>query len=241
MLGMSLIWLLLVMALFFIIGYGMIKFAFKGGNRGLSRKKTMWLIGTYIAILLLANGIYFFMYVNHVANGNGSENTQQNGNSVGQYYDFVDLAMRGELESTEGIIKQKEWSFEHQGDRLMIESPSYYELVIVEQVPEGGSLIEVSSYKTTSIFEGIDVTDRISPPDFIKKGEIIVIEQGSGMQRIEGVGFTRGFVNTQFSDDKNNWHEGGSFNIGQQLIYIRIPDSITVIDRTGNIQFIGQE
>ncbi len=231
---------LIMMALLLIVVVGFTKFSTKISRGKIGRNKTSWVVRGYFISLFIAVGAYFFIVIyNDLGQANFDEITD-NQAEYPIYYDFGDIIKRGELDTTEGIIKDKDWTFDMQTDRLVIHLSASH-TIFVERVPNLEQTVEVSNYKTRSQMMGIDITDRILAPnvEFIK--DTLLIEQRQN--RIEGAGFTGSFVDSQFTN-KQAGEFGGSMSMhmhrGQQVVYIRVPESITLEDPSGMVVIIGE-
>ena len=195
-------------------------------------KKTQWILGGYIAILLVS-----FIFV-HMLPKDGfleEELVKQNDPWItGQeYQEFHNAAEEGRLDQVENAYKNREWSFEYTGEQLEIvpADKGFNIRVIVKNKDIDDGIIDAASFTGRSIINGIDYTDKIKPPEVTLEGSQLKITKSESL-RIELARFDRDFTVKQFLPGGriNNNHRS-SMSIshgGTPVLYIQVPRSVQV-------------
>lgn len=213
---------------FFLLLVGLIIFIRYMGRK-VHYKKIKWILGGYIAILLIS------IIVVHMLPGDDflEEVVGQNGEWVidQEYQDFYNAVEEGRLDQIESMHKNKKWNFEYAGEQLEIvamDGENFGIRIIVKNKDIDDGIIEVAGYTGRSIINGIDCTDKIKPPEIILEGDQLKIIEPE-RQEIELAGFDRDFTIKQFLPGGYNYR--GSLNIshmGPPVLYIRVPKNIQV-------------
>ena len=216
---------------FFLLSIGLIIFIKYIGGK-VHHKKLKWILGGYIAILLIS-----FIAVHMLPKGDFLKEkvTEQNGEKGidREYQDFYNAAEEGRLDQIESAHKNKEWSFEYIGGQLEIvtvDRENFNIRVIVKNKDIYDNMIEAVSYTGKSIMNGIEYTDKVKSPEITLEGNRLKIAKPESV-RIELARFDRDFTIKQFFPGGGNNNYMGSVNIshiGPPVLYIQVPKNVQV-------------
>ncbi|MGF7185407.1 hypothetical protein GGQ84_001494 [Desulfitispora alkaliphila] len=203
-----------------------------------SHKKLKWILGAYVAIL-----IFSFIFIHTLSEEDfiGGEAGAQNGILVTdqERQNFYDAAMEGRLDELKKVPMTGQWSFEYTEDQLEIVSPGgdYTRIwVVVERKDVDDDKIKAASFTGRNIINGIDLTDKIKPPEVKVEGNQLKVIMPEEV-RIELGRFDRDFTVKQFFPNGNNNRNRREMSSvgGPQVLYIQVPKGVQ-IDEENNFQ-----
>lgn len=195
-------------------------------------KKLKWILGGYIAILLIS-----FIVVHVLPKGDflNEKAVEQNGEREidREYQDFYSAAEEGRLDQIESAHKNKEWNFEYIEEQLeivIVDRENFNIRVIVKNKDIYDNMIEVASYTGRSIMNGIEYTDKVKPPEVTLEGNRLKIANPESL-KIELARFDRDLTAKQFFPEGDNNNYMGSvniFHVGPPVLYIQVPKNVQV-------------
>jgi hypothetical protein len=225
-----------------------VRFAFSNMSKYLRRSKMTWMLGAYLVILLSSVVVYYLLPDNSdqapiAITEQDIEQallTEHNIYKAGETGEFANIF------SSEGVYKNGHWTFQYDGDELFIvdlNTATDGAYMIIEQDPTNRATIEVNSYKTRTIVNGMDLTDKVIEPEVsLSNGSLIFT--GLDRVRIETTQFKKDYTLLQFSKQYN---QQGYRNdmlrhqtvFGTQLLHIRVPENVQIQEKTfANVYYI---
>ncbi len=225
-----------------IILIGLFVLVVKNIRRLLTPSRFKWIFIVYLIVLLSSPLVLFmlpkedFLDMEFV-----SERTLEEAHRAWEFYDW---AMVGKPDEFEGDInKQDEWEFEFAGDELELAGfKADFDLrIIIERKDVRDEKIEVISYETRTIVEGVDVTDEINRPKVTFQDSSLVLTN-LVPNYIKSAKFNKEFVFTQLEGENRSQEQLLRPNvIGWQVLYVRIPENVEIKNPPPNIQFVDEE
>jgi hypothetical protein len=150
---------------------------------------------------------------------------------------LIELAKHGQLDNSPGIYKNASLSFPFQGKSLGLASNDPSSSILIERTSPGSNQIEVSSYITTFLTQGVDITQKVLPPDIKLEGNILSIHAPSPYT-ISFISFKPDFTAAQFTEKKTSNPAGNLLIFGRQAIYLRIPRDLRIDTGLSNITYL---
>ncbi|SET00923.1 hypothetical protein SAMN05216389_104152 [Oceanobacillus limi] len=204
-------------------------------NRIFSFVKAQWLLGVYIAVLILSTGFYFL-----IPNDVNSDE-QFDVERIPNLYNVVN---QGEEVDQQYI--QDEWEFEYEKNQLQLNAHYVNEVnsayTFIEAHSNGTDQVEIIHYRTpTLIAGGINVTEIIPPLDIsISDNELTLINSDPIDQQFSS--YKKEFTITQHSGEKSEgWMEPIYRHRGEDIVLIRVPQDLEVdYDSEMNVQFVNR-
>lgn len=217
------VFLLLPLILFFWLIGKKTRFSFSG-----RQSKNLLLL--YSAVLTLS---FITVYALPLPGyGNADEPNQAIIQAEETLYKLPQIAKEGKLDSTPGVYKLSSMDFNLQGNELTLSPDPYgsYHEVFLEKKEAADGLITVSSYTTTTIIQGIDITPQIRPPIIRLSGNRLELSSPENYT-LAYTSFKPDFTAEQFSGPiPENWHiTDPKTTLGREIIYLQIPSNMTVV------------
>lgn len=221
---LPILFILLVIMLFII-------FLFRG-SKGLSinflqGRKAYMLLGSYIAILLIAVGLFL---LNPFPTKPILSKEADPDKVFSSHLILNDVVFEGKsIYAFDDYIENK-WEFEFKEDQFSVKmqsDESYMPIAIDEKEVDDG-IIEVTSYRTPTIVAGMDVTDQIDAVSVTFSSDALQIMVG--YNKLSFVTFEQEFTSKQFTSNPTILSEDDyrEIHIGEDLLYIRIPKDVKV-------------
>lgn len=229
----GLVVLISVIALFMIVSKVINKSALRE-KRYINGKRVYWIVGGYVAVLLIAMGVFFIVPMASKSIPSGTvdrENTpnlyifEQTGKSIDTLSDFM--------------VDQQ--AFTHQHDELQINwqiaGDSYFHYpVLIERTND--DQVEVMIYQTPIIIDGMDITKYVDQVEVKRSSDTLKIIPKKVDLSIAS--FQTGFPFRQFDKDREPWFEEDD-QLGAQLLYFRIPDDIQLhVEEEIEVEYVGE-
>jgi len=194
-----------------------------------NNKKLQWILGIYLAILLLsAAAVYMIPKESFFAQDIlTSEKIAKAQLAAGNLYE---AAIEGKLDQVEGVSVNGQWNFDYTGNELKIIETDHNLTIIAQRKEADDNKIEVSSYMPLTILEGIDFTGRIEPPKVMLVGNELIIKT-MDLYQVEFVKFDRDFTVAQFwGNGAEQGRQGHQIShvAGNPLLYLRIPKGLQI-------------
>lgn len=200
------------------------------GKKFITSSKVYYILGGYVALLLVSVVVFLVSPYPETSLLSEELDTGKTPILYGIQYDIIEDKIPIENFSA---YKDKEWEFELTGKELMIQSNpnDTVELeIIIEKKKEADGRVEVASYNTPTMVENLDLSQFISSTDvvFQNRNTLEIIDP---YDEINVVKFSKEFIFNQFSKDNDNDEDRFSdyrTDLGERLLYIRIPKDVTV-------------
>lgn len=239
----------MLMPIFLIFGVVLllIIFLFKGSKRFstnfLNDRKAYMLLGGYIVILLIA--VVLFFLDPFPAKSTFDKEVDMD-KMMRSYAILNDVVYDGKsIDIFDDYIENK-WEFEFKENQFSIQQENdSYMYIIIDEKEEDDGIIEVTTYRTPTIVEGIDITDQLDPVGVTFSSNTLQIMPA--YNRFKFVTFEQEFTSKQFSPHESELSEGDFWGMdgaegydmeqsyydrtvhsGEDLLYIRIPKGIKV-------------
>ena len=164
------------------------------------------LLSKYIAffyiVLLLLSSLAVYILPEKAFIQNLEDQNQQISQAHEITASIFDIAQQGELDNTPGIYKKADLSFQIAGDRLELASTDSFDFhdIFVKRKESDNGLVQVSSYMTSSLVNGIDVTPKILPPVIKLEGNKLKISPLEHYE-LNYTAFKPDFTTEQFTRD----------------------------------------
>lgn len=193
-------------------------------GRIIPRRNLPWILGGYLIILLAA---VLFLPMLPKENFPTAVSEEVRTQAQRGHVDLQQAALAGRPEQIDGAAKLKQWDFAFSGNQLQVTGAdnSSGVMIIADQKDTNDGKIEVISYATKTILEGIDVTKDIKLPKVSLEGNILEITMPE-QYRVEIAKFSKDFVMTQLT--RAGKEQGTQNIIGAQVLYLRIPQKVQI-------------
>jgi hypothetical protein len=202
-------------------------------------RELKWVFTAYLFLLLSSTVVYYLLpdieSNNSVVSKNEALNIDQEDKRIQEFYT---AAESGNLDQFEDAIVKDQWSFDYSGSQLEIVDNLNAMLQVVERKETDDEKIEVTFYTTKNILGGIDVTNNINPISVTYKQNRLNILPPEQYE-INIASFKKDFVVSQFNGENTPFHST-SYSGGHQVIYIKIPNKVEVIN-SPYVQYVGED
>lgn len=231
--------------LFFIFGCLVFLFFLMKKGKGfrlrvIDGRKTYMLLATYIVILFISAGVFVLNLFPTAATFDGGAEVD----GILHAGDIQDELIYGDgsIASFDDYIGNK-WEFDLETDHLNIteQMNDIYMPIIIEEKEEADGILEVTTYRTPTVLEGVDITDELDPVGISFSSD--TLEVMVTYNNLKYVSFEPEFTTIQFSadssimthseddkwiDEDDEWFDTGRIYLGDDLLYIRIPKGVKV-------------
>lgn len=196
-------------------------------------KRTYWIIGTYISVLLIAVVLYFSI-LNKDDARRGDINAHEIPNLEQVIYENKSIE-----EFEPYLTKQRQLHYNN--DELHINSAEvdYTNIPILIERKSADDFIDVNTYQTPNVVEGIDVTD-YEALSVTLIDEVMLISMDDYRELHLDV-YKNDFPIRQFTGEKIFEDDHFSFSRPTQLIYLSIPEHIELtIDENIDVHYTNE-
>lgn len=218
---------------FFLLIIGVIYFMFKAGTKWRMVKVTHWLLFTYVAILLLA-----MVLVPFVSDKAQSLEGVQKVNEEGAMAETYTKLRNGEIDQINPKNLVGENHFDYQNQTLRIESSNENtpQIFVERKTTEDGG-IDAFVYSTGFLIDGYDFSDKLKSY-ILELADDTLTLHSPGQQNIDISITNAPFPVRQFTSE-SSLHS--SFSGGDQIIYLRIPKDVEVVnDERVYLEYVGK-
>lgn len=230
-----LITIIIVIAFVALVGRIMKRTINKGG-RSIYSKRVRWLVGGYIALLLIGMGVEALLPVKALSEEYIVDREELDQESI----DLYTAATEGKIAEQDRSFIRKDWNLNYEGEKLNIASQNdeYLETqIIVERKQDNDGKIEALFYSTRSIVNNMDITEKIHPPGLDLADNILTVSNPIKVQ-LKYHQFQNVFSINQFTGEDTLFDNNTSYH-GQSILYIRIPNNLELIhDENLNIYYV---
>ncbi len=200
----------------------------RGGNHAYS-KRVRWIVGGYLAILLICAGIDVSLPVKGTADMKTVHMKDLEQESLALYKE----AIAGRIDKVDPAFIDKEWNFDLQDTKLnltVVNNEFLSLLIVVERKTTNDGKLEAVLYKTRSSMNDIDITQQIHSPQIQLEGNELAINLPK-RSIITFSQFQQAFTINQFTGEKTFSHQSSFFD-GQTILYLQIPKDLELINKT---------
>lgn len=197
---------------------------------GIPLKAAKIIIIVYLGVLLISAPVMYFIPKSIFS---GSNKPDANMLNIQKYKSemFRKYADKGELDKFHDVEKNKTYHFDAESDVLHFETPGYDSYPIwVEEKQTNDGIIDVQTYTTPYIANGIDVTKKVPPIDISYRNALLKVVDARG-STISMISFKPNFLMKQF--EKEDVFDSYTY-IGVHAIYIKIPQGM-ILEKTKNM------
>lgn len=191
-------------------------------NRGLFNrgKRIYWLMGSYVAVLLIAVGLHLFV-VEKATSKAGELNKDEIPN-------LEEVAYGNRSLDTITPYLVDELTFDNVNDEITLYSfePDYsYVPVLIERTADDENVIEVDIYQVPTIIEGTDVTEQMFPfgAELIEKELFLRVD---GYMEVNLNVYKNDFPMRQFIGETIFADNDFSYSTPSRLVHVRVPEHI---------------
>ncbi|WP_246943634.1 hypothetical protein [Bacillus pinisoli] len=193
------------------------------------------LAGIYCLLLLVSLCIFYLLPTDTFSSVD-EEFGQVDVEEMDQYRNSIYEALyKGDIEETEGIIKNKQWEFPISGEKLTLTMNEEHSslLVLAERSNELDGKIVATYYTMKSYIDGISFSEQLNSPTIKLQDDNLVIIDPEPLE-LHFYKLKKEFPITQFNPDKREEYMMET-TIGVNVLYVKVPENLEVI---GNIQFV---
>lgn len=203
----------------------------------------------YVALLLVGTIVSFGFAMKTESEGERDRVTDEEiAGVIETGRNFSHHVETGTLSDAEGVFVNKEWHFPYEGSRLLITGKSLDggdEWVVVKRKNENDNVqqVEIVEYMTKSFIDEYDYSHYLKPPNIKVNDQGIQINH-SERTELKLARFTKEFTinqftKKQFANDDERFFGGSNHVRGQNVLYVRVPESIEVVQGNGvYLQFV---
>jgi len=217
-----------------------------------SWRRNMLIAGVYLLLLVLAIPVFYSLPVDDArVYGRGSE-IRRDGIAGGEETETDPRTLTvlrrleeeysphaltfNDLEDAPGIYKKGSRTFELAPNTTQVK---YLDVegnkkIFIERKAVNDGRIDVHTYYSRVVLSGADITALITPSEVtFSDGTLVIGPQKE--QKFNFVGFKRDFTISQFTDPRPDRLSGIRFDLGWEIILIRIPPSLDIEEQRGLI------
>lgn len=199
-------------------------------------KRTYWMLGSYLIVLLIATGVYLILpKQDHVYS------EQINQDEIPNLADFV---YEGKSLGDVYMYVQNQWELPYDQTELQIvgqhnDYDEFNVLISVERKAEDDGIVEITHYKTPIIVEGLDITEYMDPIEVELSSTTLKL---TGLERVDVKlsTYRNDFPVRQFTEE--NWWRDWEYAFGRQVLSLRIPHSLQIndVDESFDIHYVQE-
>lgn len=199
-------------------------------------KRTYWMLGSYLIVLLIATGVYLILpKQDHVYS------EQINQDEIPNLADFV---YEGKSLGDVYMYVQNQWELPYDQTELQIvgqhnDYDEFNVLISVERKAEDDGIVEITHYKTPIIVEGLDITEYMDPIEVELSSTTLKL---TGLERVDVKlsTYRNDFPVRQFTEE--NWWRDWESAFGRQVLSLRIPHSLQIndVDESFDIHYVQE-
>lgn len=152
---------------------------------------------------------------------------------------LVDIAKKDALDSTPGVYKKADLSFQITGDplELVISDNFDYQNILIRRENSNDSVIQVSSYMTSSVVQDLDITRNILPPVIKLESNRLKISSPE-RYTLTFRGFSPDFTAQQFTEGMIRSKPEHFSAFGSYVLYLQIPNNLKVFGNQMNVIYL---
>ena len=221
----------------FIIIFAIVRFMRSGRvKKILLGRRLRWMLGGYVAILLICTGVSPLLPDEIVTYKIISNSHDLDKESTELY----EAAIEGNTAKIDDKFINKTWSlrFEEQELNIATENDELINsAVIVERKPTNDGKIEALHYKTRSGVNNMEITE-LENPLRIELNENTLTIMNPEKVKLKFSQFQQAFTVNQFTGEKPFRHSTRFYG-GTSILYLKIPKDLKLIDNSNiNYQFV---
>ena len=193
-------------------------------------KRTYWMLGGYLMILLIATVAYLSIPKEEQAYSEQAIPDDP--------FFLANLVQEGKLLDEAEMYIQKQWKLPYDHHELQIVRPNnddmdFDALISVERKTEDDGIVEITHYKIPIIVEGMDITGFMDPVEVeLSSTELEVI--GLEHVEVELNTYRSDFPARQFTEE--SWWLDMEHASGRHVLSLRIPSSLQITHVDENIE-----
>lgn len=235
---MSAIWLVIiivVVSIFFIKrptnGNGLAKKKMTK-RRVLSRKTVRGLMIGYGVILVVATVVYYLLPNTQVSSPSPFSNQTPT--------DMFSMSSLTQLEHSNEVIKNGQKVYKYIGSTLKLTDNEQEAIpVLIERKATNDHTIDVYHFTQRTIVNQVDITQQLPSPKINLHGVVLQVSQPKKVN-LKFATFDPEFTITQFFGGSIFHRNGINYQMGQKLLYLRIPKNLQIIkDKNIMIKYVG--
>lgn len=199
-------------------------------NKYIHRKNVYWMLGGYVVVLLISTVLFLSIPIQ--PNTHFAAETDHG-------YPYLESITSQELldKASNFIVNEKQFSYEK--DYLNIhlntsEDRYHHFRVLVERKNENDQMIEAVIYQTPTFINDWNITEYIEPIDVDVSLSALLID--NIWKGFSYASFKPEFPFSQFDEDRQPMFEG-NIRYGQELLFLRIPKDVDIIDKE-NVEIV---
>ncbi|MBS3976474.1 MAG: hypothetical protein KGZ75_07075 [Syntrophomonadaceae bacterium] len=205
----------------------------------IGRRKLGWFLAGYFAVLICSPVVLWLLPPERLPAAVDAAALQK---TEAAARDLFPAAMAGRPQSVDGVRKLGEWQFSLVGDSLKIAGNRPYSglNVLVERKDENDGIIEATHYFTGAILEMIDVSAQVRPVEVTLTENTLMITEPE-QYKIEVIRFTQDSMAAQILGGGFAWRLFLNDVIGEQLLYLRVPQGVQIEESKYHLQFVKKD
>ena len=215
--------LLLIVILFLTFmlkGKGEVKSNYSSSNR------RFFLLYVYVGVLIVAFVVSLFLPSER--EGQFTEiNSREYEQVDGKLYNDI---YAGRISSVDKKLIEEVREIKLPGERLVLQNFDQYQplSIVVERTEESGNSVEMTIIKHRVIANRVDLTDMFDSVNVTVEGEKMKIHQEGQQEVVMGV-IEQGFPFYLFNDKSRFYRNNSYTSMGEQIIYLRVPNNIEIV------------
>lgn len=225
---------LLPILILVIIGIGFFKLQHREPSLKKKRehrpiKLAHWMFYGYIGVLLISAVLYAF-----IPNEQATEkNTDLSWSKL--YHD----TFKGNPDVINPKLIKNSWVKEYRGKQLNISVKDDNTIdIFIDRKNDNDGKIEGFLYQSNTFVNGLSIDTHFEPNYLYWSGDTLAITPPIE-KKLKFVSSNREFIVAQFMDDRD--HDHSEFALGRQILYLRIPSDLKIINNARfNIQFVDK-
>lgn len=221
---------------FFLVLTGLIAGFLKNLGCNAPINRVQLLISIYFGILLVSLAVFFMIPNRNFVDLPGSVDPNALQKAEQASLELYSAASQGRLNQLDGVYVKEKWRFDFNGDTLEVVKldGEYVNTMIVAKKKEiSDGKIQITSYMTRIILEGLDFTEKINAPRVEMEGNKLKISDPVRFE-IDLYRYDDASI-TQFRGKRKARNSQGFQNvIGQQLLYLEVPRHVNLDASTLN-------
>lgn len=194
-------------------------------NKYINSKRIYWMLGGYVVVLLVATALFFRIPIDQDISFEGhiDLNISPNLEHITSQY-LLDDAITY-------IVNEKEFPYEENELNIQVDTSNgrYNSMrILVERKDEADQMIEATVYQTPTFINHLNITEYINPIQVDLTLSALLID--GIWTELSYASFRTGFPFRQFKENRLLWFDEDLI-YGQQLLFLRVPKNVEIIEK----------
>ena len=221
-----LVWPLMLLLIVILFMTLLLRGKGEGKSKYYSTNKRFALLYIYVGVLLIAFVVSLFLPSEREGYFVEIDQREYEQSDSKVYNDIY----AGRISSVDKKLIEEVREVDLPGERLVLQKFDQHQQlsIVVERMEELGNSVEMTIIKNRVIANRVDLTDMFDPVNVTVNGEKMNFHQRGQQEVVMGV-MEQGFPFYLFSDKSRFYMNNSYSSLGDQIIYLRVPNNIEIV------------